>query len=38
MQLFQSGDRLGAVRRYCQLTGVTPNEAIDILDGIAPAQ
>ena len=37
-QLLQSGDRFGAIRRYRELTGITTQEAADILDGVAPAQ
>jgi hypothetical protein len=37
-QLLQAGNRLGAIGRYRELTGVTTQEAADILDGIAPAK
>jgi ribosomal protein L7/L12 len=37
-QLVQSGDRFGAIRRYRELTGVSTQEAADIIDGVALAQ
>ena len=37
-ELLQEGKRFDAIRRYRELTGVTTQEAADIIDGVAPAQ
>jgi ribosomal protein L7/L12 len=38
IELVESGKRFDAIRRYRELTGVTTQEAADVIDGVAPAQ
>jgi ribosomal protein L7/L12 len=38
LELAQAGRRFEAIRRYRELTGVTTQEAADVVDGVAPAR
>jgi ribosomal protein L7/L12 len=36
LELMQAGDRMGAIRRYRELTGMSTSEAADAIDGLKP--
>jgi ribosomal protein L7/L12 len=37
LDLVQAGDRMGAIRRYRELTGVSTQDAADAIDGLSRA-